>query len=110
MLTLEVLEKVLNEYIDRYVPAMLRRGYHLLLAKGGREYPHLPEQSLFTHIINGVFGLARPIGDMAAIWAELHRLLKPQGILSIEGRLRPPERLFQFVKRQGKIAQFRKAE
>ena len=56
-----------------------------------------------------VFGLARPIGDMAAIWAELHRLLKPQGILSIEGRLRPPERLFRFVKRQGRIAQFRKA-
>ena len=55
-----------------------------------------------------VFGLARPIGDMAAIWAELHRLLKPQGILSIEGRLRPPERLFRFVKRQGRIAQFRK--
>ena len=55
-----------------------------------------------------VFGLARPIGDMTAIWAELHRLLKPQGILSIEGRLRPPERLFQFVKRQGRIARFRK--
>ena len=57
-----------------------------------------------------VFGLARPIGDMAAIWAELYRLLKPQGTLSIEGRLRPPERLFRFVKRQGRIAQFRKAE
>ena len=57
-----------------------------------------------------VFGLARPIGDMAAIWAELHRLLKPQGILSIEGRLRPPERLFRFVRRQGRTAQFRKAE
>lgn len=57
-----------------------------------------------------VFGLARPIGDMAAIWAELHRLLKPQGILSIEGRLRPPEQLFRFVKRQGRISQFRKLE
>jgi len=55
-----------------------------------------------------VFGLARPIGDMAVIWAELHRLLKPQGILSIEGRLRPPGELFRFVKRQGRIAQFRK--
>jgi len=26
-----------------------------------------------------VFGLARPIGDMAAIWAELNRLLRPHG-------------------------------
>ncbi|HDN79298.1 MAG TPA: type I-D CRISPR-associated protein Cas10d/Csc3, partial [Chloroflexi bacterium] len=59
MLTLEALERVLSEYVDRYVPAMLRRGYHLLLAKGGKDYQHLPEQSLFTHIINGVFGLAR---------------------------------------------------
>jgi len=56
-----------------------------------------------------VFGFARPIGDMAAIWAELHRLLKPQGILSIEGRIRPPGELFRFAKRQGRIAQFRKA-
>ncbi len=55
-----------------------------------------------------VFGFARPIGDMAAIWAEFHRLLKPQGILSVEGWLRPPSRLFRFVKRQGRIAQFRK--
>jgi ubiquinone/menaquinone biosynthesis C-methylase UbiE len=55
-----------------------------------------------------VFGLARPIGDMERIWAELHRLLKPQGILSVEGRLRPPGELFQFVERQGRIARFRK--
>jgi len=55
-----------------------------------------------------VFGLAHPIGNMAAIWAELHRLLKPQGTLSIEGRLRPPGELFRFVKRRGRIARFRK--
>jgi len=55
-----------------------------------------------------VFGLARPIGDMAVIWTELYRLLKPQTILSIEGRLRPPDRLFQFAKRQGRIARFSK--
>ena len=55
-----------------------------------------------------VFDFARPIGDMAAIWTELHRLLKPQGILSLKGRLRPPSRLFRFVKRQGRIAQFRR--
>lgn len=55
-----------------------------------------------------VFGLARPIGDMAAIWAELHRVLKVQGVLSIEGRLNPPGELFQFLDRQGRIVRFRK--
>jgi len=55
-----------------------------------------------------VFGLARPIGDMAAIWAELHRVLKVQSVLSIEGRLNPPGELFQFLDRQGRIVRFRK--
>jgi ubiquinone/menaquinone biosynthesis C-methylase UbiE len=55
-----------------------------------------------------VFGFARPIGGMKAIWLELYRLLKPTGILSIEGRLRPPSELFQLVKRQGRISRFRK--
>jgi ubiquinone/menaquinone biosynthesis C-methylase UbiE len=55
-----------------------------------------------------VFGFAHPIGDMEAIWSELHRLLKSEGILSIEGRLRPPRELFQLVKRQGRISQLRK--
>jgi ubiquinone/menaquinone biosynthesis C-methylase UbiE len=56
------------------------------------------------------FGLARPIGDMEAIFGSAHQLLKPGGILAIEGRLRPPDRLFQRMKRQGRITQFRKAE
>jgi len=55
-----------------------------------------------------VFGFARPIGDMEHIWIEIHRLLGPQGLLSLEGRLRPPSHLFQFVKRRGRIAQFKK--
>lgn len=55
-----------------------------------------------------VFGVARPVGGMDAIWTELYRLLKPQGTLSIEGRLRPPGELFQLVKRQGRISRFRK--
>ena len=55
-----------------------------------------------------LFGLARPIGDMDKMWSELHRLLKPQGTLSVEGRLQPPEELFEPVKRQGRIARFRK--
>jgi ubiquinone/menaquinone biosynthesis C-methylase UbiE len=57
-----------------------------------------------------VFGLARPIGYMEEIWTEVHRLLKPAGTLSIEGRLRPPGRLFQPVKGEGRISQFRKVE
>jgi ubiquinone/menaquinone biosynthesis C-methylase UbiE len=55
-----------------------------------------------------VFGLGRPIGDLEVIWAELYRLIKPQGILSVEGRLRPPDQLFQFIKRQGRVVQSRK--
>jgi ubiquinone/menaquinone biosynthesis C-methylase UbiE len=55
-----------------------------------------------------VFGFARAIGGMAAIWPELHRLLKPSGTLSVEGQLRPPSRLFEAGKRQGRIAQVRK--
>jgi len=66
---------------------------------------NLPDQTVDLAF---VFGLARPIGGLEAIWAELYRLLKPQGILSIEGRIHPPDRLFQFVARQGRIVQFKK--
>ncbi len=58
MLTTETVEEVLQEYVGRFVPAMLRWDYHLTLVKGGPDYPHLPEQSHFAHIVNGVFGLA----------------------------------------------------
>ena len=65
----------------------------------------LPDQS-FDLIF--VFGLAHPIGDLGNILTELHRLLKPAGTLSVEGRLWPSNGLFHPVKRQGRIAQFRK--
>jgi ubiquinone/menaquinone biosynthesis C-methylase UbiE len=55
-----------------------------------------------------LFGFAHPIGDMDKMWAELHRLLRPQGRLSIEGRPRPPSDLFRPVKRNVRIAQFQK--
>jgi ubiquinone/menaquinone biosynthesis C-methylase UbiE len=56
-----------------------------------------------------VFGFSHPVGGMEAIWLELHRLLKPAGILSIEGWLRPPpSELFQPVDRQGRISLSRK--
>ena len=66
---------------------------------------NLPDQSFDLAL---VFGFARPIGGMEAIWPELGRLLKPEGILSVEGRLWPPDRLFQSVRRQERISQFRK--
>jgi CRISPR type I-D-associated protein Csc3/Cas10d len=57
MLELSDVERVLDEYVERIIPAMLRRQYHLTLVKGGPDYPHLPEQSHFAHIVNGIFGL-----------------------------------------------------
>jgi len=65
----------------------------------------LPAQS-FDLIF--VFGLARPVGDMESVLIELRRLLKPSGILSIEGRPWPSNELFYPVERQGRISQFRK--
>jgi len=59
MLQLSGIEQALNDYIEHFVPAMLRWDYHLTLVKGGPEYPHLPEQSHFAHIVNGVFGLSQ---------------------------------------------------
>lgn len=59
MLSHDQLDTILAEYVEQVIPTMLRRSYHLILVKGGPEYPHLPEQSHFAHIVNGVFGLAR---------------------------------------------------
>jgi ubiquinone/menaquinone biosynthesis C-methylase UbiE len=56
-----------------------------------------------------LFGLGRAIGGTDRIMAELHRLLRPGGTLSIEGRQRPPSGLFQQEKGQGRMARFRKA-
>jgi len=65
----------------------------------------LPDQSFDLAFL---FGLARPIGDMGKMWSELHRLLKPEGTLSVEGRLRPPRELFQPVTPQGRISRYRR--
>jgi ubiquinone/menaquinone biosynthesis C-methylase UbiE len=65
----------------------------------------LPDQS-FDVIF--VFGFVRPIGDLENILTELHRLLKPAGILSVEGRLWLSDELFYPVKRRGRISQFQK--
>jgi len=65
----------------------------------------LPDQS-FDLVF--VFGLAHSVGDMESILTELHRLLRPGGILAIEGRPWPLNGLFCPLKRQGRISQFRK--
>ncbi len=65
----------------------------------------LPDQS-FDLVF--VFGLGHAIGDVDGIMAELHRVLEPAGILSVEGRLRPPNQLFHPLGRQGRIVQYRK--
>ena len=68
----------------------------------------LPDQS-FDLIF--AFGFAHAAGSMENILAELHRLLKPAGIFSIEEWPRWPRilnKLFHPVERQGRISQFRK--
>jgi len=67
----------------------------------------LPDQSFDLAFI---FGFSRPIGDMENILTELYRLLKPAGILSVEGRPQIPGDLFRPLERQGRISQFRKVE
>jgi ubiquinone/menaquinone biosynthesis C-methylase UbiE len=64
----------------------------------------LPDQS-FDLIF--LFGFMRPIGDLRDILAELHRLLKPAGVLSVEGRLRISNRFFHLVGHQGRISQYK---
>ena len=66
----------------------------------------LPDQA-FDLIF--LFGLARPIGDMQAVWTELYRLLKSTGTVSVEGRLQPPAEFFQPVNREGRISRFKKS-
>jgi ubiquinone/menaquinone biosynthesis C-methylase UbiE len=65
----------------------------------------LPDQSFDLVFL---FGFVHSVGGLENILTELHRLLKPAGILSVEGRLWPSRELFHPVKRQGRISQFRK--
>ncbi len=67
----------------------------------------LPDQSFDLAF---VFGFARPIGGMENILTEIHRLLKPAGILAVEGQPWISSELFCPVERQGRISQFRKAQ
>jgi len=55
-----------------------------------------------------LFGFSYTRGNMTKTWVELHRLLKTKGILAVEGRLQPPTELFEIIKQDDRIRQFRK--
>lgn len=55
-----------------------------------------------------VFGLGHAAGGIDPIWKEMYRLLRPGGMLSIEGRQSPGQGLFQYTGREGRIAGYRK--
>lgn len=74
MIATQSIETILTEYIKRFIPAMLRWQYHLTLVKGGPDYPHLPEQSHFAHIINGVFGLSQLVKFLVDRNVRVHDL------------------------------------
>jgi len=65
----------------------------------------LPDES-FDLIF--VFGFGHHVSDMADVFAELHRLLKPAGVLSVEGRLVPPNQLFHPRGSEGRVVQYGK--
>lgn len=54
-----------------------------------------------------LFGLDHARGDMRGIMAEMHRLLNPGGLLSIEGQLQVPNHLFRRVEDQGRTSRYR---
>jgi hypothetical protein len=87
MLSSSDVAQILDEYVERFVPAMLRWQYHLTLVKGGPEYPHLPEQSHFAHIVNGVFGLTELVkflNDQVPIpWLDAETFRKALALYTI---------------------------
>jgi ubiquinone/menaquinone biosynthesis C-methylase UbiE len=55
-----------------------------------------------------MFGLGHAIGGADRIMAEAHRLLRPGGTLSIEGRLQPPAKLFRPTRTEGRVRRYQK--
>jgi demethylmenaquinone methyltransferase/2-methoxy-6-polyprenyl-1,4-benzoquinol methylase len=93
------------EHVQRKVQASGRTNVQVIQAHAA--HTDLPDEHFDLAF---VFGFAGAIGGMEPIWAELFRLLKPGGRLSVEGRQRPPSHLFREEGRQGRIARFRKVE
>jgi ubiquinone/menaquinone biosynthesis C-methylase UbiE len=91
------------EHVRQKIEAAGVTNARTLLANAAQT--NLPDQSFDLAFL---FGLARPIGDMGRMWSELHRLLKPGGTLSVEGRLQPPGELFQLAARRERISLFKK--
>jgi ubiquinone/menaquinone biosynthesis C-methylase UbiE len=67
----------------------------------------LPGQSFDLAFL---FGFSHHTGDLGSIMAEMHRLLRPEGLLAVEGDLQPPGDRFRFVRKSGGISQFRKVD
>lgn len=65
----------------------------------------LPDESFDLVFL---FGLARPVGGLDGIWVEMHRLLRPGGILAVEGGLEPGNELFHPVGSEGRVSRFSK--
>jgi len=57
-----------------------------------------------------VFGLGHAAGGLEGIWTEIHRLLKPEGVLAVEGKIRPPELLFWPLGEQDRIVRYARRE
>jgi len=55
-----------------------------------------------------VFGLPRAEGGFEPLWKEVKRVLRPGGILSVEGRQQPPGEMFRPDTRAGRITRYRK--
>ena len=87
------------EHVQRKIEAEGVSNARVLLADASQT--GLPGQSFDLAFL---FGLPRPIGGMEKIWKEMHRLLKPAGILAVEGRRLPPGGLFQPSGRLGRIS------
>ncbi len=92
-----------TELVQRKIETAGVSNAEILLADAAQTA--LPTQS-FDLVF--VFGLGHAVGSLEDIFAEVYRLLKPAGILAVEGRLQPPKTLFSPLKRQGNISQFRK--
>ena len=57
-----------------------------------------------------VFGFDHARGGMEGVIRELHRVLKPGAMLSIEGRHVPPAELFAKVAQEGRIKRYRRVD
>jgi len=91
-------------HIQRKVEAAKTPNVEVLLANASSI--SLPDESFDLAF---VFGLGHVVGNLQDMWVELHRLLRAEGTLAIEGRLEPPGALFHPHQANGRITRFVKA-